>query len=277
MIPNEAKLHEELDLLEWTLDGYSSLLDTSKQFAAMSGNEAHYEFHYLAFQHAGMEANIIDGIKKAAATLYQNITDMLKRINEYFFGEGEKAAQDAANGADEALDALNEVDGNTPIPDGSPARDPEALLKALEGGTEFEEVMKENSDLDNALDRIRTAAQKVKDCDTVAKLRSVYTEIKSAADSGTQAVANSLRKTLGKATNAANELRNPKLPKDDDTPEIKASVKQENQENIDEAKDETKKARIIGGVRNKIVGAYNSLSKLSKTIKESPAKSEFKG
>lgn len=277
MIPNEAKLHEELDLLEWTLDGYSSLLDTSKQFAAMSGNEAYYEFHYLAFQHAGMEANVIDGIKKAAATLYQNITDMLKRINEYFFGEGEKAAQDAANGADEALDALNEVDGNTPIPDGSPARDPEALLKALEGGTEFEEVMKENSDLDNALDRIRTAAQKVKDCDTVAKLRSVYTEIKSAADSGTQAVANSLRKTLSKATDAANGLRNPKLPKDDDTPEIKASVKQENQENIDEAKDETKKARIIGGVRNKIVGAYNSLSKLSKTIKENPAKSEFKG
>ncbi|KAB3419226.1 hypothetical protein F9Z84_06890 [Escherichia coli] len=278
VIPNEVKLSEEFDLLDWAYDGYASLLNGSKeQFDAMTGNESYYALHFDANQYAGTENKFTDGIKKAAQTLYTNITNMLKRINEYFFGEGQKAAENAAENASEALDALGEVDGNTPIPEDSSVRDPEALATALQGGTEFNEVKDENSELGSAIDKVMTAVNKVKDCDTVAKLRAVYDEIRKAADSGVQAVSQSLRSTLSEANSAASDLRNPKLPKDDDTAEVKAGIKQENQEAVEKAKEETKKARIIGGVRNKFVAVYNSLAKQSKTIKEQPAKSEFKG
>lgn len=278
VIPNDAKLNEEFEHLDWMYDGYASLLNGSKeQFEAMTGNEAYYCLHFDASQFAGNENKFTDGIKKAAATLYNSITAMLKRINEYFFGEGQKAADAAAENAEEALDALGKVDGNTPIPEDSPARDPEALMKALEGGTEFNEVKEENGELGSALDKVKSAVDKVKDCDTVAKLRAVYAEVRKAADSGVQAVSQSLRKSLSEANSAANDLRNPKVPKEEDTGEVKAGIKQENQEAIDKAKDETKKARIIGGVRNKLVSVYNSLAKQSKSIKEQPAKSEFKG
>lgn len=278
MIPNEAKLSDEFDQLEWAYDGYSSLLNGSqKQFDAMTGNEAYYCLHFDARQYAGNENKFTDGIKKAAQTLYKNITDMLKRINEFFFGEGQKAAENAADAAGKALEALANVDGNTPIAEDSPARDPEALLKALEGGTEFNEVKDENSELGGALDRLKSAVQKVKDCDNVAKLRAVFNEIQKTASTGVQSVSQSLRKALSAANEAANKLRSPKVPEEDDTGEVKTGIKQENQEVVAEAKDETKKARIIGGVRNKIVSVFNSLTKLCKSIKETPAKSEFKG
>ena len=277
-IPNDAKLSDEFDQLDWAYDGYSSLLNGSKeQFAAMTGNESYYCLHFDANQFAGNENKFTDGIKKAAQTLYKNITDMLKRVNEYFFGEGQKAAENAAEAADKALEALSEVDGNTPIPEDSPARDPEALLKALEGGTEFNEVKDENSELGGMLDRMKSAVEKVKDCDNVAKLRTVLLEVRKTANTGVQSVSQSLRKALSAANDAANKLRSPKVPEEDDTGEVKAGIKQENQEVVAEAKDETKKARIIGGIRNKIVSVFNSITKVCKSIKEKPAQSEFKG
>lgn len=278
VIPNEVKLNDEFDQLDWAFDGYSSLLNGSKeQFSAMSGNESYYCLHFDANQYAGNENKFTDGIKKAAQTLYKNITDMLKRVNEFFFGEGEKAAESAAQAAGKALEALSNVDGNTPIADDSPVRDPETLLKALEGGTEFNEVKEDNSELDGALEKLRAAVAKVKDCDTVAKLRTVLSEVQKSANTGVQTVAQSLRKALSAANEAANKLRSPKVPEEDDTGEVKTGIKQENQEVVEAAKGETKKARIIGGIRNKIVSVFNSLTKACKSIKETPAKSEFKG
>jgi gas vesicle protein len=271
-------LNEELDHVDFLFDGFNSVLNgTQEDFDTMTGNESFYVFHLDAMRYAGTENKFTDGIKKAAQQLYESITTMLKRINDYFFGDGQKAAEKASGDAKETLDALMAMDGNTPIPDDSPARNPEAIMKSLDGGVEFNEVKEENSDLSSVMSRISTAAAKLKDCDTVAKLRLVYTDIKKSADGGIQSVSQSLRKCLSEANEAANKLRSAKIPKEDDTSEVKSAIQQENKESADEAKEETKKARIIGGMRNKIVGALNSMSSVAKGIKEKPAKSDFKG
>lgn len=270
-------LEGEFNHLEWMIDGYISLGDVTRDgFDAMAGTERFYALYYDV---CGNEAaKISETIKEVAQRLYNNITDMLKRISTYFFGDAQKAAEAAAEKANEALDALNNVEGNTPIPEGSPLRDPDLLIKAMEGGTEYNEVKDENSDLGSAMDKIRAAAEKVKGCDTVAKLRTVYKEVQTSANQGIQSVGGSLRKTLSNAQQAANKLRTPKTPSDDDTPEVKAGIKEDNKEAGDEAKEETKKARIIGGMQNKITGTMNALAKMAKSVKEKPpAKSNFKG
>lgn len=271
-------LQDEFDHLQWMFDGYVSLVSGSKDgFRSMTGNESYYCLHYDANQYAGNENKFTDGIKKAAQVLYENITTMLKRINQYFFGDAQKNASDAVERSEDAIAALNEMDGNAPISDDSPLRNPESLIKALDGGEEFQEVKNENSDLSKAFDRIKSAADKVKGCDTVAKLRSVYAEVQSASTGGLQSVSGALRKTLTAANSAANKLRNVTIPDEDDTPEVKNGIKEENKEASDEAKNETKKARIIGGMQNKIVAALNSISGMAKKVKEKPPASAFKG
>lgn len=272
------EIEEEFDHLNWMFDGYVSLGEATRDgFRTLTGNESFYALHYDVGQFAGTEAKLSDSIKEVAQRLYTNITDMLKRISTYFFGDAQKNANDAADKADSAIAALNDMEGNTPIPEDSPLRNPDNIIKSLEGGAEYNEIKEENRDLGSAMDKIRTAADKVKGCDTVAKLRSVYAEIQTASNQGLQSVGGSLRKVLSNAQQAANKLRNLKTPEEDDTPEVKAGIKEENKDASDEAKDETKKARIIGGMQNKIVGALNAVSKMAKTVKEKPAKSNFKG
>lgn len=271
-------LQEEFDHLNWMFDGYVSITNASvDDFNKMSGNESYYCLHYDAHRYAGNENKITDGIKEVAKRLYDNITDMLKRINTYFFGDAQKRAEDATEKAEDAVTALNEMEGNTPIPEDSPLRDPEKIIKSLEGGEEFNEIKEENTELGRALDKIKEAAEKVKSCDTVAKLRTVFAEIQSSSGQGLQAISGSLRKTLSNAQQAANKLRNVKVPDEDDTPEVKSGIKEENKEAGDEAKDETKKARIIGGMQNKVISALTNIAAMAKTVKEKPAKSNFKG
>lgn len=276
---SQIKLDNDFDMLNWMYSGMESLLCTDQQthFKSMTGNESYYCLHFDANQYAGVENKLSDGIKKAAATLYANISDVLKRVREYFFGEGEKAAEASVDNTDAVVDALSELRADTPIAADHPSRNPENYVKSLEGGTEFQELKKENNDLGSMLDKLKLTAEKVKDCDTVGKLRTVYAEMAKTGSNGIQTVSSVLRKTLSNAESAAGKLRSPKIPEDDDTGEVKAGIKQDNQEAISNAKEETVKARLVGGVRNKVVGTLNAISKFGKSIKEKPTESKFKG
>lgn len=275
---DDATFNRELDHVDFMVDGLCSLMSTSDaERNKLTGNESHYVFQSDILKYAGTENKVGDKIKEVASNLYKSITEMLKRISDYFFGEGEKAAEAAAEGSQATIDALMKMDGNTPISDDSPARNPDAIMKALEGGVEFNEIVEENSALGSAMASIRSAAEKVKGAATVAQLRSVLAEVQKASEKAIDEVSNSLRKTVSAANTAAGKLRNAKVPKDDDTSEVSSAIKQENAEASEEAKDETKKARIIGGMRNKIVSALNSVSATAKSIKEKPAESKFKG
>ncbi|QGH71952.1 hypothetical protein N1M2_89 [Klebsiella phage N1M2] len=279
MSQTTTSLDADFDYLDWCYDGMESLLNNSSRsyFQGMMGGESFYCLHLDANNYAGMEDKFSDGIKKAARTLYDNIINMLKRIREYFFGDGEKAADDAQANAESSISALMEMSGDTPIPEDSPARNPENYIKSLEGGVEFNELKEENGALSSALDKVKAAAMKVKDAKTVGQLRSVYTEIGKAATAGNRVVTETLRSTVSAAEQAARKLQNAKIPKEDDTSEVKAAIKAENSEVSAKAKEETKKARLVGGVRNKFVGALNSISRMSKGVKEKPVEPKFKG
>lgn len=273
------QLDADFKYIDWMLDGMESLIcNTGVDFKSLSGNESWYCLHFDADQLAGNEANkYIDSIKTVAGNLYKNLTDMLKRVREYFFGEGEKAAVESAENATEAVNAMADLNGAAPIPDDAPSRDPGTYLTSLEGGTEVNELLDEMPELKAALEKIKASAQKVKDSKTVASMRATYAEMVKAANAGIQTVSGSLRKALSEAEKAAGELRNPKLPKEGDTPEVQSAIKQENQEGIAEAKSETKKTRLIGGIRNKIVSALNTVTAQSKATKDKLPDSKFKG
>lgn len=274
-----TSLDADFDYLDWAYGGLESLISNPSQayFNSLSGAESYYCLHLDAKQYAGMENKFIEGAKKAAKALYDNIMKVIKRIREYFFGEGEKVAEEAQSKAEQSVGNMAELPNATPIPEDSPARNPDNYVKSLEGGAEFGEVKEENSSLASAIEKVKAAALKVRDCDTVGKLRPVLIEIGKATNAGNEAVKSALRATLSEAEKAAGKLRNVKAAEDDDAGEVKAAIKSENQANMNEAREETKKARIIGGIRNKFVSSMNSISKYANSIKEKPEESKFKG
>lgn len=275
----KTSLDADFVYLDWAYGGLESLISNPSQsfFNSLSGSESYYCLHLDAKNYAGMENKFIEGAKKAAKALYDNIMKVIKRIREYFFGEGEKAAEDAQSKAEESVSNMAELSDATPIPEDSPARNPDNYVKSLEGGAEFGEVKEENSSLASAIEKVKAAALKVRDCDTVGKLRPVLIEIGKATNAGNEAVKGALRATLSGAEKAAGKLRDVKAAEDDDAGEVKTAVKSENQANMNEAREETKKARIIGGIRNKFVSSMNAISKYANSIKEKPEESKFKG
>lgn len=273
-----TEIDEEFDHLDWCFEGAATIAERAGEgFQQLTGSESHYSLLSDMFRLAGNEAGVMDAAKDMAKKLYENITAMLKRISTYFFGDAKKSAEGALENAEEGIKALADLEGNAPIPEDSPLRNPDNIIKALDGGAEYNEIKEENRDLGSAMEKIRAAAEKVKGCDTVAKLRTVLNEVYAASSQGIQSVGNSLRKTLSETQRSADKLRNLKVPADDDTPEVKSGIKEENKELSDEAKEGTRKARIIGGMQNKIVAGLNSVSKMAKGVKEKPAKSNFKG
>lgn len=267
----------ELQHAEWLCDGYSAITTGDSSFSHLSGNESFFHLHHDIQAYAGTEAKYWDGVKETATRLYKQIGDILKRVREYFFGEGAKAAEESQVSAQEAITAMLDLGPSAPVPLDHPARNPATYIKPLEGGTEFQEVMKENGQLAASINKVKSVAEKVKNCDTVGKLRAVYNEMSKAANQGIKNVSASLKTTLTEAEQATAKLRNPKVPKDGDPKEVLTAIKQENGEIASEAKAGTKKSRIIGGVRNKLVGTLNQIASQSKKVKDAPPPSGFKG
>lgn len=253
-------LDDEYQQVDQLIDQHTALVNTDGAFAI-----------------AGNESKVWDDIKAASRRLQQEIVNMLRRIKDYFFGEGEKAAKDSQANAMEAVNAMMELGSSAPIAEDHPARNPETYIKPLEGGVEFQEVLESNTPMARSIANMKAAAMKVKDANTVGKMRAVYAEMNKVSTQGINTVSQSLRKTLSLAEQSANKLRNFKLPKENDPKEVQDGIKQENKEASEEAKSETRKARIIGGVRNKLVGTMNQITAQSKRIKTSPPKSKFKG
>ncbi len=313
----QTSLDADFDMIDWLYGGLESVLCDRPNFHAMTGNESYYCYHHdvwagmeaetsttttttksssasssssksssasassdntkAAAPKAGDNKSYIDSVKKVAQNLYKNLMDMLKRVREYFFGEGEQAAVDAAKNATDAVNAMADLNSAAPIPDDAAARDPSTYLKALEGGTEYNELLNEYPDLKNAIERVKASASKISNSDTVGKLRASYADLVKNANNGIQAVTGALRRVMADAEKKTGELKNPKVPGTGDTTEVKAGIKEQNQQTIAEAKEGTKKARLVGGVRNKLVAALSAISAQSKTIKDKPPQSKFKG
>lgn len=278
MILDENNLNSEFDKVDFELAGIEALHGAIQGGTTLAGNENYNSLHLDAEKYAGNEANkYVDGLKEAARKLYQNVTDLLKRIREYFSGEGKAAADTQLNEAKATADALSKLNPSAPLPDDHPARNPETYIKSLEGGVEYNELIDEDNALHGAMDKVRRAFEPVKNAKTVGQLRAVYAQAIKASEDAIKTVSSSLDKTVRQAEQAAAKLRNPKMPKDGDPTEVSSGIKQENQEAMDEAKTETRKARIVGGMRNKIVSALSHIQSSARGLKGKMPKSKFKG
>lgn len=269
---------EDFAHIEWAYEGLEKLiLNPVPPLQHITGNESHYVLFDEAYRLGGCENKFWDGVKSTARRLFEQIQDMLKRIRDFFFGEGEDTAKASLDKAMNSVTAMMKLGGTAPIPADSPMRDPDTYIRPLEGGVEFEEVKEENRALATSIAKVKSIAQNVKNADTVAKLRAVYADMGKAASAGINSVTVALKPTLSKAEKAAAKLRNIKLPKDNDPGEVSDAIRMEYSQNSKEAKDLTKKARIIGGVRNKFVGTLNQISAQSRHVKDNPPKSKFRG
>lgn len=271
-------MDDDFKQLDWYYDNYPSVVNVNPEdFGTVTGNESYFCLTYGYMAHGGMEAGIGESIKKAANSVYESVMVMLKKIKNFFFGESEEAVKKSQDKAEETIEALVEMDGAAPIPDDSAARDPEVYVKPLEGGADFEEVLKENSNLESSIKSIKTAVDGISNCNTIAKLRTQYAAITKAINAGIKGASESMKESLREAETASGKLKTPKIPDEGDPQEVKDGIKQENTQNADNAKEATKKARIIGGVRNKLVSALNAISAQAGKLKAEPPKSNFKG
>lgn len=277
MTLNENSLDSEFAVVEWGLAGIESINNAIHSNGTLAGNENYYCLHLDAL--SGMEAGnkYIDTIKEAGKRLYDQVTDMLKRIREYFAGEGKAAADAKLNEAKATTDGLGKMNPSAPLGDDHPARNPDTYIKDLEGGVDFNELIEEDSQLRGAMEKVRRAFEPVKNAKTVGQLRAVYAQAIKASEDAIRVVSSSLDKKVRAAEAAASKLRNPKTPKDGDPKEVSDAVKQENQEATDTAKTETRQARIVGGMRNKIVAALGHIQSSSRGLKDKMPKSKFKG
>lgn len=273
---DKVNIDSEFTYLDWMISGHESLVNgDGLNFSSMTGNESFYCLHMEAF--AGNEASIMDSIKQTAARLRDNIKATLKRIRDYFFGEGAEASERASDNAEKTLEDMGGIRQDAPVSDKNPARDSEAYIKPLEGGTEFQEMLKKYPEVGKVFEHLKEVGSKVSSSNTVGSLRNAMSTLKIESDKGVKVIENALRDALKAAEKATGKLNSPKIPKEDDEPEVKEAIKQENTENSQEAQDQTKLARLIGGARNKVVSVYTSISTNAKKIKEEPPKSDFKG
>lgn len=278
MTLNENNIESGFEFVNWSLSGAEAINAALEGPGTLSGNESYYVLHLDAEAYAGTEANkYVDGLKDAAKRLYTQVTDMLKRIREYFSGEGKAAADAQVEEAKRVSEVLTKMTPSTPIPDDHPARNPETYIKSLEGGADFQELIAEDSTLKNAMDKVSRAFAPVKNAATVGQLKGAYAQAIKASEDAIKAISTSLDKKVRSAEQAANKLRNPKVPKESDPAEVSAGVKQESQEAMEQAKTETRQARIIGGMRNKVVAALGNIQSATKGLKEKMPKSKFKG
>ncbi|AEV89553.1 hypothetical protein OBP_116 [Pseudomonas phage OBP] len=279
MTLNENNIDNEFQVVQFHLDGCEALNNAINSNATLAGNESYLHLHLDALSYSGMEAGnkYIDSLKEAGKRLYKEVTDMLKRIREYFSGEGKDAADARLNEAKETSDALGKMTPTAPLPDDHPARNPDTYIKDLEGGVDFNELIEEDSKLRGAMEKVRRAFEPVKNAATVGQLRAVYAQAIKASEDAINVISRSLDEKVRKAEAAASKLRNPKTPKDTDPKEVSDAVKQENQEATNTAKIETRQARIVGGMRNKIVAALGHIQSSGRGLKAKMPKSKFKG
>lgn len=264
----------EAQHMEDVLTGYADLLSRDEvNELSVSGNEA-YALSVLRIY--GMES-WTESIKKGAEAAYKAIVETLKKIKDFFFGDGEKRVEEADSKAGESVKAMAALDMNAPLQEESKAKNPLTFFKGLQESAELEKVFEKYPSVKTAMDKISASVGRVKDSETVGQLGAVYQDMrKSAAAAGT-AISGSLRKALTEAEKKANAMRNPKTLPEDATAEMKAAAKEEHQAVVTDAREDTKETRVLAGLQNRIVSMLNAIGSSASSIKGEKKESEFKG
>lgn len=271
-IPYEAE--SELTHVEAVLDGYGSLLGKElSPTMALAGNEA-YAWGVLSIY--GGE-DWVENLKKGAETVYNSIIETLKKIKDFFFGDGEKRVEDADARANESLQAMGKLDLEAPIKEDSTITNPLSYLKGIQESVDLEKVYEKYPNVKTAMENISSSIGKVKDSKTIGQLGAVFQDArKKAADAGS-AISSTLKKAIDDAEKKANEMRSPKTAEADSNEEVKSALKEEHKATTEEAKEQVKETRILAGLQNKIVTFLNAIGTNAGKVKGEQEPSKFKG
>ncbi|WNV45833.1 hypothetical protein [Aeromonas phage AerS_266] len=275
---NPAKAsNEDIDHVVEILDGYGSMLSKEQlDFAAMSGTEA-YSITTLKLHGFQGSESWVDTLKSSGEAAYKAIIETLKKIKEYFFGDGKKAAEEADKKAVESLESLSKMDMEAPIKEESKLTNPLTYFKGIGESVELENLMKKYPALGTAIENCKAAASRVSNAKTVGQLGAVYTEMRKKAAEASKAVTTVLEQSVKAAEQSAEKMRKGPSVSEDATSEIQQAAKAEQKEAVDTAKEETKGTKLLGSIRTKITGMLNAISNNANSVKPETKESEFKG
>lgn len=273
------RFEEELEHAETVLTGYSNMLSADElEYAALAGVEAYSYATLSLYGYSGMES-WVENMKKGAEAAYKAIIETLKKIKEFFMGDGKRQADEASKKAEEAVNALAELDGNAPIPDEAKSRNPLSYFKGVQESVDLEELYAKHPTVKSALEKIEASVSRVKNAEVVSQMGAVYQDIRKQASAAAEVIGGVISKALRDGEAAANKMRKVDVSSNAESspPEVQAAKKEEHKANVDEAKEQTKQSRLLASLRTKVVSTLNSLSSVAGSIKGEAKESEFKG
>lgn len=274
----------ENDRLENLEDGIVESREVVEGFETINKQLNYYEGVVLSFDASelisGMEgSNIIDSIKKAGTIAYETIMATLKSIKEYIQGDSEEQIKATIASCREVMEGVKSIDPNTPIKEG-PITKATTYFKSMLGSPKVVQTLESDDDckdIQSELEQIKTISEGASNCKTAGELSKFFDSLGKATVETINRVTDTLNRKLTEAEKNANQLRNPKLPKESDPAEVAQGVKQENKEVSDEAKAITKTCQTLTSIRNGLASVLTSIKTNAGKIKETKVESEFKG
>jgi uncharacterized protein YukE len=264
----------DLNHVETILDGYGSLL--SKEVAPdmqITGNEAYAKGALSIY---GAE-DWVENLKKGAETAYKAIIETLKKIKDFFFGDGAKRVEEADARANESLQAMGKLDLDAPIKEESKLTNPLSYLKGIQESVDLEKVYEKYPSVKTAMENITSSIERVKESKTVGQLGAVFQDARKKAATAGTTISDTLKKAVTEAEKKANEMRSPKTAQDDSNKEVQAALKEEHKETTNEAKEQVKESKVLAGLQNKIVSLLNAIGTNAGNVKGEQEPSKFKG
>lgn len=276
-VPLEEELESSFNHLEAVLGGYEDIL--SREVLDMGSVTGAEQYTLTTLSLHGVSGNeaLSDQLKNAAKVVYDTIMATLKKIKDFFTGEGKKSADDAEKRADESLEALAKLDGNGPIPEGAGVLNEDKYMNKVKENAGLAKLFASHPKIKTAYEKLEGSISRIKNSKTIANIGAAYQGAIADTKSAMKTVQSELSTALAEAEKAAKDVQNPKEAKADDPSEIKQSVKEEQKQKTAVAKEKTSAAQLLGSAQTKLTSLLNTISNGISSVGTAKPKSEFKG
>lgn len=271
----EEEMESDFTHVDRVLDGMGQLLDRDVVGSDLTGNEK-YALSVLTLNGYAGNEGLVDEMRKAGEAAYKSITEILKKISEFFKGEGKKQSEAAEKRAENGLEILSKTDKNKPVPSESKILDPDTLKnKLVTKGVEA--VAASDKELGTIMGRVTSALDRLKNSTTVGHVGAVYQLALAELSKLSDAVNRNADKAIRDAEQKANDIRQVKGVTDTNDREVKSNAKAEQKASIDETKDAAAVARGMAVISRAINNVFNTIGNNSVALAGAKVDSNFKG
>lgn len=201
----------------------------------------------------------------------------MKKIVEFFMGDGKEQLENAYVGAKESVTALSKKDQNIPIDSNNPIRDPNKYMKPLKGDEDGESNTKEAESIKNALSALQKDLEGVKNAETIGDLIKVFNTLVETAKKGGETCTSLIEHAAKNVEDKANKLASVKPASEDDPKEVADTKKEEAKTQTSDLKDSSKETEKISKLRSKFVSVLIYVKKYADVAGNLNPPSSFKG